>query len=321
MVLTLYATTLFINDERLRLIDEQIEQTTSTLLAAQLDKEVIEDIDQFDFLLAEKLQFEPPNMFLTLFDKERKIIYQNYLARYHQLKPSSQLGWNSFLYNSHHLRSFTLDIKNGKEFLEVGLVLNRTNEIWGQSSLRLFGYIILIFLAAAAISYFLTQYLLKSLKQVSTYLTYLASNLQQINQADKKPIRSDFFNEFNQLILSVEKLKKKLELLVSDRRLFVAQMTHELKTPLAIILNQLELLPEEVKQTNAYKNIDAEIGQLSHTIQEFLEWTSVDKIPVEILETDAIDFPPKRRTEFKLRAQRISTSSLKAPYYARLFQI
>lgn len=288
MTLTLYATTLFINDERLRLIDEQIEQTTTALLAAGLDKELIEDIDQFDFLLAEKLEFQPPNLFLIIFDNQGKTVYQNHLARYHSIEPRRSLGWNTTLFNRNHLRSITIDIKNGKQFLEVGLILNRTNEIWGRSSIRLFLYILLIFFFAATIAFFLTQYLLKPIKHVSTYLTHMASHLQHIQKSDPKPIRSVFFNEFNSLIQSVNKLKKKIEDLINDRSLFLAQMTHELKTPLAIIVSQLESLPESAKSTLSYKNIIEEIDQMVIMIQEFLEWSSLSNIPVEMLETDAL---------------------------------
>lgn len=313
-MLIVYSTTLFVRDERLRLIDQQIERSASAILATRLDQEQLEDLDEVEDLLYETLSLEPPNLFVYIFDSKGKILYQNELAKIIAFAPNSKLGWNTTTENAHKLRWLTLALQKNGQHLAVGLVLNRTDEVWERASTRLFAYIFIIFIFTALISFLLTHFLLSPIRKVSNYLTYLSTHVKSLDSAQPQKFRTFFFSEFNDLIKAVEKVKSEIEVVLQDKSLLFSQMTHELKTPLAIILNQVESLPANAKSTLAYSNVVSEIEYLTKTVEEFLDWSYFDQTPVESLETDAVKIgelterilavlQPEERVRFDIKAE------------------
>lgn len=126
------------------------------------------------------------------------------------------------------------------------------------SQIRYFSLLMVIVLAVSSVFlYFISQRLTKPLEQLNTITDYFARG----NYAIRADISSDdevgmLSAKFNDMALSVSEHIEELNCMVKQREQFVADFTHEIKTPMTTIIGYADMLRN--------KNISEERRQLAY---------------------------------------------------------
>lgn len=279
---------LFISEERHRLIDQQIERSASLLVASNLSKAQLNTIEEAEDIVFDVLEEDPPNQIIQLFNEKNELIYANDLAKLILQEFRLEPGWQTIKEKGHRFRILTVLLPEKQRTLQIGLVLDRYDNLWRSAYQSVVLFAILIFIVVSVFSYFLMKILMSPLKKLAEYLTYLGT---QVSTTGLISTQSEFENlailntnnkdEFGELINSVQNLKNELKKSLIENKFLSAQMAHELKTPLTILKNILEKNYHSKEINNStFKSMTVEITNLEKIISEFLNWSYLETNPL-----------------------------------------
>lgn len=143
--------------------------------------------------------------------------------------------------------------------------------------------LLLIFLVAIPITFVVATlgglYLSKRALAPVSAIIDKANSLSSANLSERIPV-PEVEDELKQLSLTLNDLLDRLQRAFESQETFIANASHELKTPLAILRGELDLLasrartPEET--TAAFSSISQEINHLSHLVENLLLLARVD---------------------------------------------
>lgn len=159
-------------------------------------------------------------------------------------------------------------------------------------------YIVFIFfmiLLALLISYMIT----KRIKNIDKVTCLIADNDFNIELSEKgEDELSSLSKHINMMSKSlkqnIEGLNKEIEhvkKLENLRKEFIAKFTHEIKTPLAVINGNLELLEvseDEVKKEQYINNIDRSVEQINSLILQMLDLSKLEANAVKLEKTNFV---------------------------------
>ncbi|MFZ4403594.1 MAG: sensor histidine kinase [Pseudobdellovibrionaceae bacterium] len=261
-------------------IDEQIERTASSLVAAGLSKVSLDNFTQIQDLVLESLDDDHPNELIFVYDKKDRLIFENEFAR--TMGPIGTLnpGWQSVEQDSHRFRFLTLKLESGIT-LHMGLMLDSYYMAWRKTNLRvaLLAFGLLIFIGV--ISFILTEQLLSPLKILAEWLEHLVLNPRSSTHPLIFQNRLQYpSDEITQLIQAVKKLGVGIEESRQLQMKLVAHLAHEIKTPLTLIKNHLA----EGKVNEAKEDIQ----HLNELLRIQIEWIQLNSDSKMTLEKHAI---------------------------------
>lgn len=278
----MFVTGFYFSQEREWLVDQQIEAIASGLLANELKDA---QMAQMDDIIADALFDQPRTILLNIYDKEKKIIYQNLNSQNILGDETPPLDQKLFTYESddHTVRFLNFPLSANK-MLQLGLLLDQQELQWWAMNQRiviLMGIILGIVLIWAWIQ---ARILVKPLEDVSFYIHSLASNVESnsphpaIPQSLQKMMAGKKDKEIQQLWDSLNYFRSAVDTKIKLTKTTVAQMAHELKTPLTIIRNTYELLhskktEEQAQDKKMISDAIDETDRLNVTISRFLEWS------------------------------------------------
>lgn len=280
--------TAFFDNERHRLLDQQIENNASILLSSGLSTAQLEDFEEADLIISELFGGTPINQVIVIYNPAGRVIYRNKNASLLKLYLPGLKTWETLKVEGHLLRLFTLPFPAKKRTLQVGLVMNQSLDQWEVLRHRVWRNLAWIMALILVISFVLATVLLNPIKQLALYLKDLTLHFEtDFNKsspslsATSRLKASRGKDEFSQLTRAIRDLLDKVRETLRQTTARSAQLAHELKTPLTIIKNQLEALRPEVQGKSKIRVEESlqEIDHLNNTITAFLEWSLTEASP------------------------------------------
>lgn len=282
----------FFSRERLKLIDEQVDVVTSSLLSSGIDDSELEEIGD---VTAEALETEPRTILVSLYAPDTgALLYRNAHAKLLFGERTLATTERRFTDTSpeHTVRFVNLPLP-GRRVLQVGLLLDLGQIEWRTLNQYVIAYALLILGVILLATSSLTLVLLRPLVTLAEYLkaigleigsrTSLSTLPNSLTRAMKR--RKPGTDEFSGLIAAAQGLAQRLERVFSLSRGSASQMAHELKTPLTIIKNSLEAIEKKVPPESRgaldalLKQADGEVEHLNRVITAFLEWSRTEHSP------------------------------------------
>lgn len=147
---------------------------------------------------------------------------------------------------------------------------------------------LMVILASSACTYFLAGRALSPLRQFSSHMENIQA--QNLSKPLEVPGTQD---EIARLARSFNEMLKRLDQAFTAQRQFSANAAHELRTPLAVVQTNLDVLQKRRNPTSAeyaetIQMISEQTGRLSHLVSVLLEMTELQTVQ----RTDHISLSP-----------------------------
>ena len=157
----------------------------------------------------------------------------------------------------------------------LNFFLNRENQFG-----TLFYYTIILLLASGAVIFAVTSWLVSPIKKLSKatkgvadghlIVPVVVSSEDEIGQLTK---------DFNTMTERLSTTMKELHEAVERQEVFVGNFAHELKTPLAVVSSQVEMLEiagDKIDRSYYYSSIHEELDKMSRMVGELLDFSMLD---------------------------------------------
>jgi signal transduction histidine kinase len=284
---------LFFESERLRLVDQRLETIASSLIASGLSLGMIQNLESTDDLISDLLGEERVDHIINVYSLSGEVLAQNYTATEIPLVFNPDEVHQSYEVGGQTVR--VLNIKHGRLLVQVGVIMNPAilnRLIVGNRRFVFFTLFVFTLLAVAA--YFSSAVLFRPLRSLTRELGSMSAQLERkLGQPLSGFVigteltglsrgRRDSRDEFEMLCAEIESFLKKLEGYTRSFNAQTAILTHELKTPLTILRNDMEELRQAPDLESAReRGIDAleEIDRLTRLINDYLQWSVLSSNP------------------------------------------
>ncbi len=291
----------FFQDERLRLIDYQIENSASVLISSNLSADQLQDFDRADEIIHRFFGDDRLNLLVVIYNASGRAVYKSENARLLPPRIGVNAQWQTLQFSNHFIRLLTLPWRDRGLILQVGLVMDDDVIRWKTATRTLFAYSTLVIVLVFVMSVFLTKTLLNPMKSLSSYLQFVTERFDRGLSLDKvfdekslpepKGWLLSKNDEFVELTRGVKLLSQKLRASVQLTQRGTAQLAHEIKTPLTIIRNHLEMGAHLQSSEEKQKHLEGalvELDLMNGVVEEFLMWARTENLPSTAFELDAI---------------------------------
>lgn len=288
-IASIYIHSLFLRQERLRFIDQQVRETATALVDSELGDLRKINFDQAERIISQELGETRVGKFFVIRNERGDVLYQS-SATLKLLIPNIPKSpqWVDIYTKGKFLRVLNLKLPSiNDRTLQVGLVVDQNilspDYISKRSLLLLACVLVLGFLA----SLILTSLVLKPMGRLERFIWEIADQSKSqpqipnvpanlLENANKKS-RDEFERTVAGLNLLIDKVNRNYRL----SRLWAYQMAHELKTPLAILTLEIEKVHRrnEASGLGLESNIDSatsEASRIAETISSFLNWAELE---------------------------------------------
>lgn len=278
----------YFNNERIRLIDEQIEVAASSLLASDLADS---ELDEMTDIVAEAIGSDGATTLVSIYTHEGALLYrnENALRIFGQELIPTQPNRLFRKADHHRARFLTLQIGPDRKFLQVGLLLDKGQVHWATLHISALKYVLALMMILLIASITLSRLFMRPIVSLKNHLSYVEKNLGVTNldlslpmDLEKKLLNKSRPDEFVALLRSVHELTAKLQNRFRVNQTTAAQMAHELKTPLTILRNCVESVQLSAG-ANASPSIERnleealeEIDHLNRVISNFMDWSRLE---------------------------------------------
>jgi two-component system, OmpR family, sensor histidine kinase AdeS len=275
----------FFKAERLRLIELNLEQNANLLKNTNLTfsksefstvgKEVVEKIIGDDKI----------NMILAIYGTKGNVLYKNENAEIFNVPeklPHNFQEWEDVEIGEYYIKYLTIQDEQQGRFIKVGMILNQSLLRWKYLNRRINVFVFIILFLITIISFSLTFLLFRPVKQLAEGVTLMG---EKIERGDFNDLRSWLLilekkpqdDEFNRLVVSLDKLARKITDTQKQTQKWSALMAHELKTPMTILRNSIDSLVQGLNiDPKRIESVEMELKRLEMIIMDFLEWASLE---------------------------------------------
>ena len=281
---TFITTSFYFAKEREWLLDQQIEAIASGLLANELKDA---ELSEMDSIVAAALFDQPRTIIVNIYNKNNQLIYQNTNSKNILDDDLPPLNENLFTYESldHEMRILNFKLPS-KKTLQVGLLLDQQMSQLVEINQHMFMLLGIIVTLGLLLTWIQANILVRPIEELTAFINYQTSKVEidtphrpttsLLPRSSKKPD-----DELQLLWNSLYYFKNAVETKINLTKTTMAQMAHELKTPLTIIRNSFEyfqLQKEFSKSIDPHMITDAidETDRLNTTISRFLEWSRLE---------------------------------------------
>lgn len=280
----------FFQSERKALIDRQIETVASDLIASHLSVDLLDNLDVARDVIESAVKNDRIDQFVNIYSEDSDVLYSNETAKRLSLELNKQAKWQDIVTHDHTLRVLTL--KSDDLYIQVGLVLDSAMHRWAVDHQRFLYFLIFILCLVAVVSFFTTRFLFSPIQKLALEFRGLSEGLERqlgqplnefvIPKTIERYSRQERANdELEQLGLEIKKFLSRLADYTKSFQAQTALLSHEIKTPLTVIINRLE----EMKNASASGN-EALISQamneahsLAKTVNSYLQWAVFTSSP------------------------------------------
>ncbi len=278
----------FLQQERLRLIDQQVRETASALLNSELADLGKIDLQRADEIISEELGENRVGKFFVVRNAKGDVLFESMSAKVLPLSDLPQSPqWLTIRGRGKFIRVLNLQLPRIPDrTLQVGLLLDEELIVpsYFSPSSALFATVVLTLgLLASA---FLTAFLLRPIARLESYISAAAN--RSPSQPVIPPLPKELLerysgglvrDEFHHLLVGLGKLIDRVNGNSSRLRLWTYHMAHELKTPLSRLMLELEGLqagPSSPAAQERNKAIGSEVSRISDTVGSFLGWAEIE---------------------------------------------
>jgi len=287
---------LFLENERFMLHDQRLGAIASTLIASGLSLDLIQNLESTDDLIHDLLGEEKIDQIINIYSLDGKILAQNYTAVEIPIRFEANEQWQTYKIKDRTVR--VLNLRRGNLIVQVGVLLSMVMDLQNLVNVRLLVFFIIIGLIVLLTSYFGSEVLFNPLKKLTREFEVMAVQLdRKIGQplgefvigpeisrlskvSNEQALRSK--DEFELLCVSIESFLKKLEDYTRSFNAQTAILTHELKTPLAVIRGGMDRIQhsKNLQQIQGIADtVMSDIDELAQLINSFLQWSVLTSNP------------------------------------------
>lgn len=208
----------------------------------------------------------------TIVDSEGKKIFESTM---HGMKSGNNMDSENKLYYSQNIM---INGEKGKIYiyLKQDHMISEESDIFKKSlskSYTINSIILIIF--SLIISYFFSKSISKPIVKLVDMTEEIEKGNYKIENRDKKKN----FIEVEKLEKSIENMAETLYNQDNFRRKFISDITHEIKTPIAIIKSQIEAIEEGIMEFDkeSLKMLDEEVDFLNNIFMDLKKLNNLDK--------------------------------------------
>ena len=283
----------FFESERLNLVDQRLETITSSLIASGLSLHMIQNLESTDDLISDLLGEERADHMINVYSLDGEILAQNFTAAEMKLGFEPELA-----HETRQVKGLTvrvLNIKKGHLVIQVAAaigpsLLNR----WAVSNSRFVFFTLFVLVLLVIAAYFSSGALFTPLRRLTLELGAMSAQLEgKLGQnltgfvvgpelAGLSRGRKDTKDEFELLCAEIESFLEKLGAYTRSFNAQTAILTHELKTPLTVLRNELQELDRATTLADARRageRARADVDDLTGLINNFLQWSVLTSNP------------------------------------------
>ncbi|MBI2519214.1 MAG: HAMP domain-containing histidine kinase [Bdellovibrio sp.] len=282
---SIYTHSIFLKQERLRLIDQQVRETASALVGSELADLRKINFEEADAIISEELGESRIGKFFIIRNAQDEIIFKSTSAQVLSIteiprKPQ----WIQLNSNGKYLRILNLQLPRFQDrTLQVGLVLDENLTAPNYFSLSSVAFIAMVLAIGFFATLFLTSFLLKPIARLENFISKVSdqSRTNPLLPSVPSDILSDSnatsHDEFNKMVTGLNVLISKVNMNYQFSRIWGYQMAHELKTPLALLNMEIEKLQKRTQLGQSeMQGVLGEVGKMSETIGSFLSWAELE---------------------------------------------
>jgi signal transduction histidine kinase len=275
--------------EQYRLIDSRIEATATILISSDLSSAELHEFEEAEDIIHEVVGGERFNQFIIVYGKGGKELYRSPNAVGLPDKIPTDNKWQTIESDDQLIRVLTLPLTTRHpgyttptRTLQTGLILNEDLLRLKSVSQHVIGYSVVILCLILLTTAWLSQALLRPLKELAQYLRHLGSRLDSSDRSPPIPMMKAGDDEFGMLVKETELLRDAIGKGLRNTQAWTAQMAHEMKTPLTILQNSIERVQDEDDKKIVERGLSeakAEVEHLNSLISSFLEWSAAENYP------------------------------------------
>ncbi len=273
--------------EQFRLIDSRIESTATLLITSDLSTAELKEFEEAEDIISEVVGGEKFNQFIIVYGRTGQELYRSPVAVALPEKVPLEPKWQTIEADGHFIRILTVPLKrtlNAKgptRTLQTGLILDDDVLRLRTANRHVILYGVLILGLILLTTVWLSEALLRPLKELAQYLRYVSGQVNPLQPEVTPPARllKVGTDEFGQLVKETYHLRDLITKSFRNTQAWTAQMAHEMKTPLTILQNSLERARTEVdseKRERWMNEASQEVGHLNGLISSFLEWSAAE---------------------------------------------
>lgn len=294
----------FFKLERLRLIELNLQQNVTLLLHSDLTLSKSEFSEKGQEFIDEILGDDKINMIVAIYGKKGNALYINDNAQIFNV-PSS-LGahfkeWEDVETKDYFIKYLTVQDKEQGRTIRVGMILNQSLLRWRDLNQRIFIYASIVLILIMLVSFFLTLILFRPVQHLADQVSLMGEKLEKGEYQDLKTWFSLLTknrkreDEFGKLIISLDKLAKKITETQDQTKRWSALMAHELKTPMTILRNRIDEMARNANITqDELTPVENELEKLQVIVNDFLEWATMEN---DTSKPDIFAIPLAKRSE------------------------
>lgn len=282
---SVYLYSLFLQRERMALIDQQVRETAAALVDSQLGDLRKIDFDKADDIISEELGESRIGKFFIIKNANGETIFESASAR---LLPIAEIPkdqqWFEIPIKDKILRGLNLKLPRFPDrTLQVGLVLDDKliqPTYLSQTSIL---FLLAVFFLGLIVSFFSTSYLLRPIGSLDIFLSEITSTLKSntllplVPSSVIKNPKLSSSDELERVVAGLNLLITKLNKNYQFSRLWGYQMAHELKTPLSRIGMEIEKIQKRNNlSSEEVLGMTHETARIAETINSFLGWAELE---------------------------------------------
>jgi signal transduction histidine kinase len=280
-----YLYSVFALQERRTLIDQQVRETATAIVDSELGEIRKIDFERAEEIISEELGESQIGKFFIIRNSRGETIFESKNAALLSLDDISRdTQWFEKSVNDQFIRGLNLRIPRIPDrLLQVGVVVDESLVRPSYFSRTSLIFIVVVLMLGLVVSFLLTSFLLQPIAQLEKFLSELTVSSRRQVLLPKVPTTisaapdAHSGDEFNRLIANLNALIEKVNRNYQFSRLWAYQMAHELKTPLSLIVVELEKLQKRTGLASTdLLDIRSEIENISHTVGSFLSWAELE---------------------------------------------
>ncbi|MEO5667777.1 MAG: HAMP domain-containing sensor histidine kinase [Bdellovibrionota bacterium] len=277
-----------LREEKIKLLDEQVRETASTILDSQIVGLRTVDYATVEKILTEELGKSRIGKFFVIRSRSGEIVYQSSSATLMGLENVPQNPqWVTLSVKGKYVRALNLKLPTiSDRSVQVGVIVDAVLLDFVGLTRRSSGIFLLMSLFGLLLAWVLTSTLLAPLVELEHYVSTIALQVTRMKTLSKMPkkLRDSLDregvaskDEYFRLLKGIEVLIEKMNRSYRSSRVWSYQMAHEIKTPLSILKLEIErAVLTNLLEENASNSMNKELDRTTGIVSAFLEWAEME---------------------------------------------
>lgn len=274
----------YFRTEKINFLDEQIRETATSIIESKLSELKNYDDDEAEDLISEELGPQRIGKFFVVRNAQGEILFETQNIPLLGIDIPLSPKWVTIQTSDHYIRVLNLNPSKYKSrLLQVGVIVDANFLSLVHLSDRAYLLVSGIIVITLILTWILSYVLFSPIDHLAHYLNKITQKLAAGQEIDVYKERTQFLlssknasDEFSRLEKAIEEMSLRLNEGRRFMKSWTWQMAHELKTPLAILYRDLEVLFEKYQVGLIDRDESLiQIRKISKTITSFLDWSEL----------------------------------------------